>query len=94
MTNAKRLALFRDLFDQRAAAGVAKLAKADFPSLAEAIDNVLALGIGQEGNDLDTAGDDLDLLVSLPDAASAPDPQVLLRGSRSWAYLGRCGPRQ
>lgn len=39
MTNAQRLALFRNLFDQRAAASVAKLAKADFPALARAIDN-------------------------------------------------------
>lgn len=39
MPNAQRLALFKDLFDMRAAAGMAKLAKADFPALAEAIDN-------------------------------------------------------
>lgn len=39
MTNAQRLALFKNLFDQRAAASMAKLAKSDFPALAAAIDN-------------------------------------------------------
>ena len=38
MTNAQRLALFKALFDQRAAASMAKLAKSDFPALAEAIE--------------------------------------------------------
>jgi TP901 family phage tail tape measure protein len=39
MTNAKRLALGKSLFDQRAAGAALKLAKSDFPALSAAIDN-------------------------------------------------------
>jgi TP901 family phage tail tape measure protein len=39
MTSGQRLSLIKDLFDQRAAAGMAKLATSDFPALAAAIDN-------------------------------------------------------
>ncbi len=39
MTNAERISLGKNLFDQRAAGAALKLAKSDFPALADAIDN-------------------------------------------------------
>jgi acetyl-CoA C-acetyltransferase len=39
MSRPERLAFAKEFFDQRAAAAVVKLAKSDFPALAEAIDN-------------------------------------------------------
>jgi TP901 family phage tail tape measure protein len=39
MTNAERISLGKDLFDQRAAGAALKLAKSDFPALSDAIDN-------------------------------------------------------